>query len=475
MKPLRILSVMLALAAVLSCQDDWNFSADGRYVLGFSADTLKLDTVFTGTASASAGFMVYNTNDVGLRFDAVMGGGAGSPFRMNLDGEGGSVITGLEIPAGDSLFCFVSVNIPASDESGLFNAFDSIRFILESGTVQHVRLSAQGQNAVLLRGKRIGQDTVFTSRLPYLIYDSLTVAEGATLTLSPGTRLYFHSGAVLDIWGRLVAQGTADSMIVMRGDRLDLMLPSLPYDLLNSQWGGIRIRSGSYGNVLNYCDIHAGNWGVMADSSTADDTKITITSSVIHNVSGNCIEATGCRIEVANSQITNAGKSCVDIAGGVSEFTFCTIAAFSLWNVSDQAVLLSDRRGDAVVPIGGASFRNCIITGRHASEFIVDVADSIRKTAAYSVSNSLLMVRDTTDTRFRNVVFENSKSKVYGSSNFVDRTVRGYGSVFALDSLSRARGIADTVSAVWPIDLAGVPRPQSGADAGCYQYHAPEK
>jgi len=470
MKRFRLTKVLMAVLVLWSCTDDWKFSTDSRYMLGFSADTVHMDTVFTGVASASAGFMVYNPNDVGLRFDAVMGGGTASPFRMNLDGEGGAVITGLEIPAGDSLFCFVSVNIPATDDVELYRAFDSVRFVLESGNVQFVRLDAQGQNAVTLRGRRIETDAVFQARLPYIIYDSLYVADGATLTLSPGTCLYFHKDAVLDIAGRLVAQGKPDSVILMRGDRLDYMLPELKYDLLNAQWGGIRLRESSYGNRLAWCDIHGGNWGIVADSASPVMTKLNIESSIIHNVSGNGIEATGCRIEVSNSQITNAGLSCVDLAGGWSEFTFCTITAFSLWTVADQAVLVSDRRDDRMIPFHGASFRNCIITGRHASEFVTVFADSVRNKAPYSVSNSLIMVRDTTDVRYSNVVFERTEGKNWGSYNFVDRTVRGYSSVFALDSVSRARGIADTLSVLWPLDLAGVPRPPSGADAGCYQY-----
>ena len=470
MKQARIWIVLTMIPALLSCQEDWKFSTDSRYVLGFSVDTVRMDTVFTGVASATDGFMIYNMNDAGLRFDAVMGGGTGSPFRMNLDGEGGAVITGLEIPSHDSLFCFVSVNIPATDNTELFNAFDSIRFVLESGVVQYVRLSAHGQNAVTMRGNRVETDMILTSRLPYLIYDSLYVADGATLTVKPGARLYFHSGTVLDVAGRIIAEGTADSMILMRGDRLDNMLTDIPYDLLDGQWGGIRIRGGSYGNILKWCDIHGGKWGIKADSAGTDQVKMEITSSIIHNVNGNGIEATGCRISVANSQITNAGGSCVDLAGGLSEFTFCTIAGFSLWEVGQQAVLLSDRRANGMVPFEGATFRNCIITGRHATEFNISVADSVRNTVPYSVSNSLLAVQDSLDARFINVTFDSRSSKVYGAYNFRDRTMRGYSSVFALDSLSRARGIADTLSVLWPVDLAGVPRPPSGADAGCYQF-----
>ena len=472
MKRFRLANLLFPLLALWSCTDDWNFSTDARYELEFSADTIRFDTVFTGVASASAAFMVYNPNDVGLRFDALMGGGSVSPFRMNLDGEGGTVITGLEIPAGDSLFCFVSVNIEATDQTGILNAFDSIRFVLESGVVQSVHLSAQGQNAVRLKGRRIEADETLTSHLPYIIFDSLYVADGATLTLAPGTRLYFHQNAVLDVAGRLIAQGTEDKMIVMRGDRLDDMLPGIPYDVLSGQWGGIRLRGGSYGNRLEWCDIHGGNWGIFADSAGTDQTKLSIISSIIHNVNVNGIEAVGCRIEVANSQITNAGVSCVDITGGWSEFTFCTIAGFSLWSIGSQAVVLTNWYRSGTVPFLNASFRNCIITGLHETEFVTLFPDSVAKIAPYSVSNSLLMVRDTTDTRYRNVVFEDRSSKVFGSYNFVDRTVKDYSSVFALDSLSPARGIADSLSVVWPIDLAGVPRPPRGADAGCFQYQS---
>ena len=472
MKLSRILSILLIPIAILSCQDDWTFSADGRYTLDFSVDTLKLDTVFTGVASASAQFMVYNHNDVGLRFDAVMGGGSFSPFRMNLDGEGGAQIADLEIPAHDSLFCYVSVNISETGVPDLFRAFDSVRFVLESGNVQYVRLAAYGQNAVRLRGRSIEHDTTLTAYLPHLIFDSLYVAEGATLTLAPGTRLYFHNGAVLDVAGKVVAQGTADSMILMRGDRLDQMqtAPPVAYDLLASQWGGIRIRGGSYGNVFRYCDIHSGEFGIKADSASVDDTKFSMYSSIVHNVNGNGIEATGCRIDVANSQITNAGASCIDLAGGKAEFTFCTIASLSLWKLGDQAVIISDHRGDAAVPFKGAIFKNCIITGRHSNEFVTALPDSIKELDIYGVSNSLLMVSDSLDTHYHDVVFDRHGKNEGGAYNFRDNTLEGFKSVFVLDSMSRARGIADGLSAEWPVDLNGVSRPLIGADAGCYQY-----
>lgn len=472
MKRFWLLNLIMTVLVLSSCTDNWNYSTNGSYTLAFSADTLSFDTVFTGVASASAKFMVYNNNNEGLRFDAVMGGGSGSPFRMNLDGEGGSTLTGLEIPAGDSLFCYVSVNIPQTGMPGLYKAFDSIRFILENGNVQFVRLLAKGQDAVRLRGRRIETDTVLTSVLPFIVFDTLHVAQGATLTLRPGTRLFFHDGAVLDVAGRLVAQGTADSIITMRGDRLDLMqtVPPVAYDLLASQWGGIRLRSTSYGNVFRFCDIHGGRFGIRADSASAIMPKFEMYSSVVHNVGGNCIEVTNCNIDVVNSQITNAGASCLDIAGGESDFTFCTIADFSLWSLGNQAVILRDKRGNGNVPFISARFRNCIVTGRRANEVIVELQDSTRQADSFYFGNSLVMTSDTLDSHYHNVVFDRHGTAGGGAFNFRNKTLEGFRSVFVLDSLSYARGIADSLSVVWPLDIGGVQRPPQSADAGCYQY-----
>lgn len=467
MKPLKLLPVLAVTLALCSCMNDVTFSSDARCSLSFSQDTVSMDTVFTGVASASKGFIVYNRNDAGLRFSVMLSGGRSGVFRINLDGQGGTRMDGLEIEAGDSMFCFVSANIPESSAGTPFLESDSIAFLLESGTVQYVRLMACGQNAVRLRSYKVMSDETFTPALPYIVFDSLTVAENACLTMQPGTRLFFHDGACLDVAGRVVAAGSKDSMVVMRGDRLDEVLDGLPYDLTDARWLGIRLRGGSFENRFEYCDIHGGCYGILADSSASDRVKFTMHSSMLHTVAGNCIEATGSRIEVANSQITNPGLACADLAGGASDFTFCTLADLSLWRQGTCAVLLSDSRDDVAVPFESASFNSCIITGRHANEFSAGLPD----TARYEIAHSLVMVSDTTGSHFRNVIFEDRRSELSGAANFTGNSRTGYGSVFTLDSLSHARGIADTVAVDWPLDLAGVPRPAVGADAGCYQYY----
>ncbi|MBR4841979.1 MAG: hypothetical protein IK006_02640 [Bacteroidaceae bacterium] len=478
---MRRISHFFVLISVIilsvACEGREEFSSSPGYRLSFSADTVRFDTLFTTVTSATAYFMVYNNTSSGIRADARIAGGDSSPFRLNVDGEGGSYISGLEIESGDSLFCFITANLPDSGTPELFIVEDSVAFILESGVVQYVRLDACGRNARFLRGVRIMSDTVFTADYAYVIYDSLWIAGGTTLELQPGTELYFHKGAGMIVEGTLIAQGTLERPVRMRGDRLDRLFDDLPYDLLSEQWEGIRLGSGSFGNSFVFCDIHGGEFGIKADSSRDDRIKFTMISSTVHNVAGNGIETTGASISVANSQITNAGSHCVSITGGQAEFNYCTIASFPLWWVGESAISLNNFTDAGSWPLFKADFRNCVITGRAGEAITGVLKDSIAgypsgSVDCYSVSNSLLMTSDTLNPCFRDVVFERAGYGNAGASNFRDRTVvDNYRSVFMLDSLSLARGISDTVSAfLWPYDLNGTTRPALGADAGCFQF-----
>ena len=473
-KVFNLLIIISAIIVLESCNDRVEFSTSADNRLSFSADSISFDTLFTTVTSATACFMVYNSTSDGIRTDVRLAGGDSSPFRLNVDGEGGSFLSGLEIEPGDSLFCFVTVNIPDSSLPELFLVHDSIAFMLESGVTQYVTLDACGRNARFLHGIRIETDTVFSPDYAYVIYDSLYVARGVTLGLLPGTQLYFHKGAGLVVDGTLIAEGTLENPVVMRGDRLDRMFSNLPYDLLSEQWEGVTLGSGSFNNSFIFCDIHGGEFGIKADSSREERVKFRMESSIVHNVAGSGIETIGAIISVANSQLTNAGNHCVSITGGYAEFDFCTIASFPLWWTGESAIYLSNTAGNTGWPLFKADFRNCIITGRHDEAMICEFSDSLvgyskGEADSYSVSNSLFMTQDTLNTRFKDVVFEKYGDENAGIANFRER--KEYHSVFLLDSISPARGISDSVSVMyWPEDLNGVARPESRADAGCYQF-----
>ena len=161
-------------------------------MLKFSQDTIRFDTVFTGITSTTEDVQVYNRNSKGLRIKNVkLESGGTSGFMINVDGQSGTSIDDVQVLKEDSVFLFVKVNIPTSSSMEPTKITDAVIFTLESGVQQKVVLAASGQNMQALHAEVLKSDKVMTaSELPYVIYDSLVVAEGASLTIQEGVTLY---------------------------------------------------------------------------------------------------------------------------------------------------------------------------------------------------------------------------------------------------------------------------------------------
>ena len=112
---------------------------------------------------------------------------------------------------------------------------DAILFTLESGITQRVVLTAGGQNAWFMRGVTLTADTTLQTNRPIVVYDSLVIAPEVTLTLAAGTQLLFHEKAGLKVYGRVVAIGTLEQPVILRGDRTDHIFDYLTYDF---SWEG---------------------------------------------------------------------------------------------------------------------------------------------------------------------------------------------------------------------------------------------
>lgn len=476
MVKLRNMAVALLLTAVgaYGCSEEVPFTDNPSCKAEFSTDTLSFDTVFTAIGSATDCFKIYNRHESGIRMDVSLVGGNDSPFRINVDGQSGIVISDVVILPEDSAYCFVSVSMDPHDADNPVLVMDSIRFARKDGSAQYVRLMAYGQDVIILRNEKIVSNTLLTSSRPYLIYDTLFVDKNAVLGIEAGTRMYFHDRAMVRVAGKILASGTCDNMIVMRGDRLDNLLQDVPYDLLAGRWGGILIDSCSFGNQFVGCDIHGGTWGIKTDTASIVREKLLVNSSIIHNVSEDCLQLNYCRSRIYNSQITNSGGHCVSLLGGDNSFQFCTIADFYPWTEKLSAVDIRNKADSAVVPIVNAGFRNCIITGSAADEVTGLVVDSIsgqrpEDVSNYSFSHSLIHTLDTLNRHFHDNVWDKEENPVYGAGNFRHISSGDYRYDFHLDSLSLARFNALSSDA-FRYDLDGVERPDSLADAGCYQY-----
>ncbi len=245
---------MSFVAAMFSCSDDIAYTTDSSASISFSKDTVTFDTVFSSMGSSTKNFQVYNDNDKAVRLRSVRLASDGrSGFRLNVDGQSGTSLKDIDILAKDSIYVFVEVRVNPQDEDSPVRVRDSLIFTLENGNAKQVILEAYGQDIVVLKGHVVAGDETFGSARPYLIYDSLRVDEGATLTISEGTTLCFHSGAELLVHGRLVAEGTVENPVTFRGDRTDKMFAYLPYDRLDGLWGGIHLYPQSPGQRTQPC------------------------------------------------------------------------------------------------------------------------------------------------------------------------------------------------------------------------------
>lgn len=488
MKHLLYISIMSALLALASCMGEEDFSTSVQDKLEFSVDTLAFDTVISGEATNTYTFQAFNKADKALRITNVrLGKGGDSPFRVNVDGtwlNGGSSSFDFAVSGKDSLRIFAMLVAPVTGEEKPQALEDRICFTLESGVQQEVVLTASSQDVNVLRGETITENTIFASPLPYQIYDSLVVAEGAKLILRPGTRLYFHPDASLIVHGQLQAEGTMEDPVVLRGDRLSNMFDGQPYDRVPGQWGGVHFTQSSVGNDLTWCDIHSGAYGIRCDSTGLDKQKLIIDNSIIHNVSHDAFYAKYCQTFVGNCQITNAGGNCITLIGGDYTFVHCTVGQFYPF-VGGRGVALqfSNSEYDEPVPLERCLFVNCLISGYNEDDIMGSANERYSDCAFnYTFHHCLLNTPKVESDALINCLFEDKKdydykelndSTIHAGNFFPEFNLRQLTFPFTLNPKSRAVGAADislTRQSGYTTDLLGHSRIDDGKpDIGAYE------
>ncbi len=465
-------NILLSLFPALfsSCSDEEQFTVDKNAQLTFSQDTVSFDTIFTGITSTTEVVQVYNKNSKGLRItNAKLESGGTSGFMINVDGQNGTSINDVQVLKKDSVFLFVKVNIPTSSSMKPTKLTDKVIFTLENGVQQEVVLEAFGQNMQSLQAEVLKGDKVMTANeLPYVVYDSLVVAEGASLCMKEGTTLYFHNGASLIVHGSLKVEGTLEKPVVLRGDRLDKMFDYLPYDRLENQWGGVYLSPSCQGCDINYADIHSGNYGLVCEDVKG---KVNISNSIIHNVAGYGLYLKECETLVTNTQISNSKYDCVGIYGGTADFYHCTMAQFYPWKVDrGNAIYVSNYIGEEKHLVQSVNFYNCLATGYADDEVYGNPGEQALNLNFYHC----VLLTDVNDaTYFHDCIGESKDAATYKEKNFMTFDTHAYFYDFRLDPISVARGkAATTYSALYPVDRLGVERGEK-PDAGCYQTQEP--
>lgn len=476
---------LLLVSLLISCDsyDKWTTSPSA--VLTMSEDTVAFDTIITTQGSATKTLIVSNTGDKGLHISRIaLKQGATSPFRVNVDGQYlyGGVGEDLEVRRQDSIYVRIEATLPAQDSDDIHDFEDQLLFTLESGTQQRVVLTASGMDVIILRGKTITEDCTLDACRPYLVYDSLVVAQDATLTLPEGCTLMFHDQTSLLVHGSLVANGTLEHPVTFRGDRTDRMFPYLPYDNTPNRWGGIHFFEDSHDNELTQCDIHSGDYGIICDSTKVEDEDpplmLRMEDCIVHNIGGPGLYLVNCCTLVTGTQISNTLGACVYINGGAHSFVHCTIVQFYPLSASrGDALYIANRdESDGIYRhLYWAYFLNCVITGYADDVVMGNFSENTLPDIDFLFQNCLLRtVNSDADQRFQHIVYDNPDSlEVSGKDHFRLFDTENFLYDFTPDSLSVIRNMANPeYSLQFPIDRRGVSRLADGQpDAGAYEYH----
>lgn len=373
MKFLKLLPVYIAAALAVmlaSCIED-SVSSSAADQPDFSVDTLDLGVVFTSQPTPTYSFRVYNRYSKVISISSVSLRDPSGSFRLNVDGQSGRTFSNIEVRPNDSIFVFVEATVPPG-AAGITErrVSDHIDFVTQ-GVTRSVVVAATGRDVEVMRGVVIDSDTRWSAGVPRQIFDSLVVAEGATLTLDPGVELFFHDKASLEVRGRLLSHGSVESPVVMTGDRTDNVVADIPFDLMASQWSGVTFHTTSGGSAVEHTVIKNMAQGVFVDSVAAPDAAtpgLYLRNCRIRNSAGYAFTAWFSDVRAVGTEFSDAALTPLLLVGGNHVFNHCTVANYYLFAaIAYPLVNLTHFNADtdagSDLPYMKADFSNCIFYG----------------------------------------------------------------------------------------------------------------
>ena len=368
MKKILLGTFVAVIMALSSCIEDGFTTSPSDQPL-FSVDTLDMGLIFTEQVSTTHRFIVYNRASKSLMISRIaFSGDNANLFRLNIDGFSGREFENVEIRENDSIFVLVSVTLPANERDVPIEIESKIDF-LTNGVKQSVVVAATGRDVVRLKAEVLDENTHFAAGKPYQIFDSLVVAPGVTLTISPGAELYFHDGAHMAVRGTLKAAGAVDQEINFAGDRTGNVAGDISFDLMSRQWTGIFFTSTSRDNEMSYCHVRNTWQGVTVDGSLSDEpVALRMVNSRLRNSGGYALEVYHADVSAYGCEIAEAASGVVLLHGGKHTFNHCTFANYYLFSALGGPILQfghinEEDMDESGLPLLSADISNTIIYG----------------------------------------------------------------------------------------------------------------
>jgi len=370
---LPLISVFLLSALVASCIED-GIDTSPAHQPAFSTDTLRFGTIFTEEVTTTRKLMVYNRHDKILSISSVgfKNGGTGY-FRLNVDGQGGTRFSNVEIRPGDSIFVFIDANLPANSENRPVEVEDCLEF-LTNGVTSQVVVTAHGRDAVLEKDTKIETSVRWDADKPRRIYGELIVGENATLSLAPGSHLYFHDGASITVYGTLISEGTAEAPVMLEGDRQGDVITGVSFDLMSRQWEGVKFSTSSADNRMSFTTVR-NTWNGVSIAPVEGGTppELLLLNCTFRNSATHVLNAENAVVRAIGCEFAESGESPVVLDGGVAYFNHCTFSNYYLFSAIRGALVSiegyesadgNDASGE-MLPLK-AEFTNCVLYGSSA-------------------------------------------------------------------------------------------------------------
>jgi len=489
-----LIAVLIVLLSQSSCRRE-SFENSSSSLLRFSTDTVVFDTIFATVGSITKRLMVYNDHDKKIKISNIsIAGNSPGVYNMNVDGEEGTDLDDIEILGNDSIYIFLEALIDMSGENAPFYVQDSVVFQV-NGAVQDVDLIAWGQDAhyyyknnadsfyngdgdtLLFSHHLIEENTTWEDDKPHLLFRTVIVRNGATLTIDPGAKVYLHNNsniivhdnAKLDILG-----GTSEEeRVLITGDRLDDFYKTLP-----GQWGRIWYCQDAGASTIANADISNGTTGIYLGGpylAEAFNTSLTPTLNIentkLTNMLRHGLLFQSAQASVNNAEVSDCGEmNLFAYIGGDYEFKHCTFANY-FGGRKSPAVVLTNYVTDDQLDIDfhrdlSIEIHNSIIYGGFESELILD--DDEVNQFDYTFNHCLMRLDDedfdlTDGVHYKSCIFNEDPSfiKKYQSRE----------SNYQLDTLSAAQNVAhDSIALLLPYDLLNNIRwLDEGPDVGAYE------
>lgn len=339
MKSFKILLsfAVLVFILVLNCSKIDLYSGKEK-VLKFSVDTLTIDTVFTTLGSATASVKIYNTSNQTIKISRIYFlNTLQKAYKINIDGTANTQFENVEIAPNDSIYLFVKVTV--DPQSGLNEILlqESIAFEY-NGVSQFLVLRALGIDAYFHYGDTIDKNMIWPNDKPHVVIEKINkdtiipgifIPAGITLTIPPGTKVFFNSQAGILCAGTLKIEGTKTDSVVLRGIRLTSI-----YHHNAGAWLGLLYLRGSKKNTIKYAYIDESILGIYMGFQTefkpenmTDNTRaeIFIANSFVKNAYYYAIRSMNNKIKAENSVFfTSTDNLCQLSLGGDYEFNNCT-------------------------------------------------------------------------------------------------------------------------------------------------------